>query len=153
MFKLLPALFTHQIQAFLETLTIAFHAFMSSWLDHCNALYAGLSQLAFSSTTHAERCKSTWHLGCHHSIGFQFAFTDYLKLLVVFKAIPRLAPLYLCEILTIHDQGRALHSSGQLLLDVPRSLCKLWPFLCCRNSQTVVTISPPDVGLFKSKRK
>ncbi len=44
----------------------------------------------------------------------------------VFKALNGLAPSYLSELLTVCEPGRALRSSNQLLLEVPRSKYKYW---------------------------
>ena len=51
---------------------------------------------------------------------------DLKLLLFAFYAINGLAPSYLTEILTVRDHGRALRSSGQLLLEVSRSRFKQW---------------------------
>ena len=51
---------------------------------------------------------------------------DFKLLLFAFYTINSLAPSYLSEILTVCDHCRALRSSGQLLLEVPRSRFKQW---------------------------
>ena len=85
---------------------------------------------------------------------------DFKLLLFVFNAINGLAPSYLSEILTICDHGRALRSSGQLLLEVPRSRYKQWgdhsfavaaPRLWNKLPPDIRTTT--DLGLFKSKLK
>ena len=51
---------------------------------------------------------------------------DFELIMFVFKALDGLAPLYLSELLTIRDSGRALRSTDQLVLEVPRSKYKHW---------------------------
>ena len=78
----------------------------------------------------------------------------------VFKALNGLAPPYLSELLTVREHGRALRSSNQLLLEVPRSKFKHWgdrafsiaaPRLWNKLPCNLRTIS--DLGLFKSRLK
>lgn len=119
-----------------QDLEKAVHAFISSRLDYCNALYVGLCQ---SSILHLQLVQNavarfltgtsrhehiTPVLSSLHWLPVRFRI-DF-KLLFVFNAINGLAPFYLSEILTVRDHGRALRSSGQLLLEVPRSRCKQW---------------------------
>ncbi len=104
---------------------------------------------------------NTLLLCCRHSTGFQFVLELILKLLsFVFNAINNLAPSYLSEILTIRNHGRALRSSGQVLLEVPRTRLKQWgdrsfavaaPRLW--NSLLPDIRTTTDLSLLKSKLK
>ncbi len=49
---------------------------------------------------------------------------DFKILLLVFKVLNGLAPPYLCELLHVHTPVKALRSSSQMALDVPRSRLK-----------------------------
>lgn len=49
---------------------------------------------------------------------------DFRILLLIFKVLNGLAPPYLSELLNIHTPVRALRSSNQMVLDVPRSTIK-----------------------------
>ena len=78
----------------------------------------------------------------------------------VFKALNGLAPLYLSKLLTIRDPGRALRSTNQLVLEVPRSKYKHWgdrafsvaaPRLWNKLPTEMSLISDP--GLFQSRLK
>lgn len=154
-----------------QDLEKAIHAFISSRLDYCNALYVGLSQSSIgrlqlvqnaaarflTSTSRREHISPV--LSSLHWLPVRFRI-DFKLLMFVFKAINGLAPTYLSEILTIRDPGRALRSSGQLLLDVPRSKCKQWgdrsfavaaPRLWNKLPPDIRTAT--DLNLFKSKLK
>ena len=85
---------------------------------------------------------------------------DFKLIMLVFKALNSLAPLYLSELLTIRDPGRALRSTNQLVLEVPRSKYKHWgdqafsvaaPRLWNKLPTVMRLISDP--GLFKSRLK
>lgn len=154
-----------------QDLEKAIHAFISSRLDYCNALYVGLSQSLISRlqliqnaaarflTGTSRREHITPVLSSLHWLPVCFRI-DFKLLLFVFYAINGLAPSYLSEILTIRDHGRALRSSGQLLLEVPSSRYKQWgdrsfavaaPRLWNRLPPDIRTIT--DLSLFKSKLK
>ena len=64
----------------------------------------------------------------------------------VLKALNGLAPLYLSELLIVRTTGRALRSTNQLLLEVPRSKYKHWGD---RAEMRLIS----DLGLFKSRLK
>ncbi len=154
-----------------QDLEKAIHAFISSRLDYCNALYVGLNQSLISRlqlvqntaarflTGTSRREHITPVLSSLHWLPVRFRI-DFKLLLFVFNAINNLAPSYLSEILTIRNHGRALRSSGQLLLEVPRTRLKQWgdrsfavaaPRLW--NSLPPDIRTTTDLSLFKSKLK
>uniref|UniRef100_A0A3P8U7G5 Reverse transcriptase domain-containing protein n=1 Tax=Amphiprion percula TaxID=161767 RepID=A0A3P8U7G5_AMPPE len=147
----------------------AIHTFISSCIDYCNALYFGATQSSLrrlqlvqnaaahlltrtSRHTHITPILSALHwLPVHHCIEFKI-------LTFVFKALHGLAPLYISELLTIHRPSRALRSSTQMVLDVPRSRYKQWgdrcfavaaPTLALPLELRVIT----NLQLFKSRLK
>uniref|UniRef100_A0A8C9YRA1 Solute carrier family 23 member 4 n=1 Tax=Sander lucioperca TaxID=283035 RepID=A0A8C9YRA1_SANLU len=147
----------------------AIHAFISSRLDYCNALYVGLNQTSISRlqllqnaaarflTNTSRRAHSTAVLYTLHWL--PVCFRIYFKILLfVFKALNGLAPEYLSEILTLREHNRSLRSSNQLVLEVPRSRYKQWgdqafavaaPRLWNKLPPDFRTIT--DVALFRSK--
>ncbi|XP_032366676.1 LOW QUALITY PROTEIN: uncharacterized protein LOC116685831 [Etheostoma spectabile] len=162
-----------KVQSFLsrQDLEKAIHAFISSRLDYCNALYVGLSQSSISRlqlvqnaaarflTSTSRREHITPVLSSLHWLPVRFRI-DFKLLLFVFNAIYGLAPSYLTEILTVRDCGRALRSSGQCLLEVPRSRLKQWgdcsfavaaPRLWNKLPPDIRTTT--DLSLFKTKLK
>lgn len=146
-------------------------AIHSSRLDYCNALYVGTSQSSLSRlqlvqnaaahllTSTSRREHITPVLYSLHWLPVHFR-VDFKLLMFVFKALNGLAPSYLSEILTVREHGRALRSSNQLLLEVPRSKYKHWgdrafsvaaPRLWNKLPCDMRAIS--DLGLFKSRLK
>lgn len=113
------------------------HAFISSRLDYCNALYVGLSQGSIARlqlvqnaaarflTNTPKRVHITPVLYSLHWLPVQFRI-DFKILLFVFKALNGRAPEYISEILTLREHSRSLRSSNQLVLEVPRSKYKRW---------------------------
>lgn len=147
------------------------HAFISSRIDYCNALYCGVSQSCLNRlqlvqnaaarflTNTPRRQHITPVLFSLHWLPVSFR-VDFKILLFVFKALNGLAPSYLSELLTIRDSGRSLRSSNQLLLEVPRTKSKHWgdrsfsvagPRLWNKLPPDMRTIT--DLGLFKSRLK
>ena len=113
----------------------AIHAFISSQLDYCNALYYGidLAQLrrlqmvqnaaARMLTRTKKRDHITPVLASLHWLPIRFRI-DFKILLLVFKSLHGLAPLYLGELLQLRTATRSLRSANQLILEVPRSRLK-----------------------------
>ena len=162
-----------KVKSFLsrQDLETAIHAFISSRLDYCNALYVGLSQSSISRlqlvqnaaarflTGTSRREHITPVLSSLHWLPVRFRI-DFKLLLFVFNAINGLAPSYLSDRLTFRNCGRALRSSGQVLLEVPRSKLKQWgdrsfavaaPRLWNKLPPDIRTTT--DLSLFKSKLK
>uniref|UniRef100_A0A8C1UC21 Reverse transcriptase domain-containing protein n=1 Tax=Cyprinus carpio TaxID=7962 RepID=A0A8C1UC21_CYPCA len=149
----------------------AIHAFISSRLDYCNALYVGISQSSLRRlqlvqnaaarllTNTCKREHITPILSSLHWLPVSFR-VDFKILLFVFKALNGLAPPYITEMLTLRQSNRALRSTNQLLLEVPRTRYRLWgdrafsvagPSLWNKLPADIRTIT--DLGLFKAKLK
>ena len=111
------------------------HAFISSRLDYCNALYAGLSASSLSRlqlvqnaaarllTKTRRREHITPVLAALHWLPIRYR-VDFKILLFVFKALHGLAPSYLSDLLNVNAPSRSLRSVEQALLIVPRSRLK-----------------------------
>ena len=111
------------------------NALITSRLDYCNSLYVGLDksslqhlQLVQNAAARLLTGKRKWDhitpvlrhlhwLPVHYRIDFKI-------LLLTFKCLNGLAPLYLTELLHAHIPARVLRSANLLLLDVPRSRLK-----------------------------
>ncbi|XP_041848233.1 uncharacterized protein LOC121644403 [Melanotaenia boesemani] len=108
------------------------HALVSTRLDYCNALYAGLglkllSRLQLVQNSAARLLTGTKKhehitpiLASLHWLPVNFRI-DFKILLITFKALHGVAPTYICDMLSPYVPGRCLHSSGQSLLTVPPS--------------------------------
>lgn len=109
----------------------AINAFIGSKLDYCNTLYVSVSQSVYTRLGDACtkcRCSSqtlTLVLCTLHWLPVCFLI-DFIIVTFVFQSLTDLAPPYLYKILVLHEQSKALRSSNQLLLQVPRSRCKHW---------------------------
>lgn len=107
------------------------HAFISSRLDYCNALYTGLNQSLLNrlqmvqnaaarllTNTH-ERSHITPVLCSLHWLPVRFR-VEFKVLMFVFKAINGLAPTYLSEMVTVYQPARTLRSSQNTFLIIPK---------------------------------
>ena len=113
----------------------AIHAFISSQLDYCNSLYAGIDQsqlrrlqlvqnaAARLLTGTKKREHITPVLASLHWLPIRFR-VDFKLLLFVFKSLHGLAPPYLADLLRPHRPARALRSADQLLLEAHRARLK-----------------------------
>ena len=111
------------------------HAFITSRLDYCNALYTGIDQsqlrrlqLVQNSAARLLTCTRkrdhiTPALTSLHWLPVRFRI-DFKLLLITYKSLNGLAPSYLSDLIHFHSPSRALRSSDLLLLDVPRSRLK-----------------------------
>ena len=115
----------------------AIHALISSRLDYCNALYVSVNQSSLSRLqlvqNAAARLLTNTNRRVHITPVLNSLYwlpvlyrSDFQLLMFVFKALNSIAPSYLSDLLTVCNPGRALRSTNQLLLEVPRSKCKHW---------------------------
>ena len=150
----------------------AIHAFISTRLDYCNALYAGLNQASMARlqlvqnaaarllTGTRKREHITPILASLHWLPVRFR-VDFKILLFVFEALNNLAPLYLSEFIEVYTPTRSLRSAGQLNLTT-----KLKPRLKSRGHRAFSVIAPrlwnelpshiklaPSTDSFKSRLK
>jgi len=113
----------------------AIHAFISSRLDYCNALYTGINQNALSRLqlvqnsaarllTGTKKCTHTTPiLASLHWLPVRFRI-DFKILLFVFKAVNGLAPTYIADLIQIYAPARSLRSESQFQLAVPKTRLK-----------------------------
>lgn len=147
------------------------HAFMTSRLDYCNALYTGVSQALISRLQLVQNAAARLLTGTrkHEHITPVLASLHWLPvhlridfkiLLFAFKCLNGLAPTYLSDLLELYVPARSLRSSDQLLLAVPKSRMKL------RGDRAFTVVAPklwnklplhvrqaPTLQIFKSRLK
>ena len=123
-----------KVRPFLTTpdLEKVIHAFISSRLDYCNALYSGISKhnihrlqlIQNAAARLLTRTKRTDHitpvLAALHWLPVRFRI-DFKIALFVFKALHGQAPVYICNLLTPYKPDRRLRSNSKALLEVPKS--------------------------------
>ncbi|GAA6090791.1 uncharacterized protein LOC116685831 [Tachysurus ichikawai] len=109
----------------------AIHAFISSRIDYCNALYTGLNQSLLNRlqmvqnaaarllSNTSKRSHITPVLHSLHWLPVRFR-VEYKFLMFVFKAINGLAPAYLTELIKVYQPARSLRSSGHTSLVTPK---------------------------------
>ena len=112
------------------------HAFITSRLDYCNALYYGVNQSSLARlqlvqnaaarllTGTRKREHITPILSSLHWLPVSFR-VNFKVILLVFKALNGLAPPYISELLMPYSPARTLRSAEQGLLQVPRTRHKL----------------------------
>ncbi len=147
------------------------HAFISSRLDYCNALYVGVSQTSLSRLQLVQNAAARLLTGTRkqehispvlaslHWLPVRFRI-DFKILTFAFKSLHGLAPSYLAELLVAHEPVRALRSADQSLLVVPRARLKL------RGDRAFSVVAPklwnelplhirlsPSLPVFKSRLK
>ena len=116
-------------------LEMSVHAFISSRLDHCNALYTCLNkssvvrlQLVQNAaarllTKSKKSCHITPILASLHWLPVQSRI-QFKILVLTFKALHGQAPGYLCDLIIPYTNSRCLRSSDQGLLLEPRTRLK-----------------------------
>jgi len=113
-----------------ESLECLVHAFVTSRLDYCNSLFCGLPSTLLKRLQRIQNTaariltKTPKHdhispvLESLHWLPIEKR-VDFKTLLLVFKAIHHLAPVYLQELIIPHTPSRTLRSADKHLLHVP----------------------------------
>lgn len=123
------------------------HAFVTTRLDYCNALYMGVSGSSIARLQLVQNAAARLLTGTRKSehitpilaslhwlpVHFRIHFKI---LLFAFKAQNGLAPVYLSELLHPYTPTRSLRSADQLLLRVPKTRRKL------RGDRAFATAAP-----------
>uniref|UniRef100_A0A8C6PYD4 Reverse transcriptase domain-containing protein n=1 Tax=Nothobranchius furzeri TaxID=105023 RepID=A0A8C6PYD4_NOTFU len=111
------------------------HAFVSSRLDYCNALFTGLSKTSLSRlqaiqnaaarllTKSSRRAHITPGLQSLHWLPVEYRI-QFKVLVLTYRALNNQAPSYLSELLSPHTTSRNLRSTSENLLAVPRTRLK-----------------------------
>ncbi|RXN12193.1 RNA-directed DNA polymerase from mobile element jockey [Labeo rohita] len=109
----------------------AVHAFISSRLDYCNALYTRLNQSLLNRlqlvqnaaarllSDTSKRSHISLVLRSLHWLPVRFR-VEFKILMFVFKAINGLAPVYLAELVVVYQPARTLRSSEHTALVMPK---------------------------------
>lgn len=112
------------------------HAFVTTRLDYCNALYLGVNGSSIARLQLVQNAAARLLTGTRkyehispilaslHWLPVHFRI-QFKLLLFAFKALNGLAPPYLAELLHPYIPSRSLRSADQLLLTVPRTRLKL----------------------------
>ena len=123
--KVKPVLSRHDFE-------ILIHAFITTRLDYCNALYTGISKSNMARLQLVQNAAARLLTGTRkfdhitpilqslHWLPVHFR-TDFKILLFVFKCLHGLAPQYLSNLLVPYTPSRLLRSADQALLVVPKT--------------------------------
>ncbi len=107
------------------------HAFMTSMLDYCNALFGGCSARLINKPQMVQnaaarvltRTRKYEHISSVLSTLYWLPIKqhiDFKILLITYKALNGLAPQYLSELLSHYSPSRPLHSQNSGHLIIPR---------------------------------
>ena len=107
------------------------HAFISSRLDYCNTLYAGLTKQMLNKLKLIQNAAArivTRTSKCNHITPVLKSLhwlpvkqrTEFKILLLVYKSLNGLAPPYISDLIYFYDPVRCLRSSSKCLLTTPR---------------------------------
>ena len=147
------------------------HAFVTSKIDYGNALLYGVPDVHLKKLQRVlnvaarivSLSRATEHitpvLKSLHWLPVEKRI-HYKVLLLTFKALNGMAPLYLCELLEMYSPARSLRSKSQNLLVVPKTVMRTYgdrAFMCAGprlwNTLPEYMRSISDVNVFKSKLK
>ena len=121
----------------LESAKTLIHAFVTSRLDHCNALLYGidnnlLQKLQYIQNSAARLLTRTRKYDHITPVLKELHWLPVEKrimfklLLITFKALKNFAPSYICDLITRYKPARVLRSCNKNLLKVPRSRTKTY---------------------------
>jgi hypothetical protein len=112
-------------------------ALVTSRLDYANSLLYGLPKSSLNRlqrvqnmaarviTQSSRRAHITPVLIQLHWLPVPYRIT-YKVLIMTFKALHCLSPTYMNELISLHQPGRALRSSNEIVLQQPRTRLKTW---------------------------
>ncbi len=155
----------------LKNFEIVIHAFITSRLDYCNALYYGANQSSIGRLQMVQNAAARLLTGSHKFDRISPILTslhwlpveqriEFKIVVFVFKALRGLAPTYLSDLLRCHNPSRALRSGNLGVLSVRRSRFKTyWRPCFCDSSPKLWNSLPVSIRMasslssFKSKLK
>ena len=122
-----------QIRKYLDLKTTErlIHAFVTSRLDYCNCLLYGLPQYELSKLQRIQNSAARLTSRKRDNVESVLQELHWLPiakriefkiLLITYKCLPGLAPMYIAELLTKYTPSRNLRSSTLDLLDPPRDV-------------------------------
>jgi len=163
----------HCLKAFMtqESLVTVVHSFVTSHIDYCNSLLYGISDY---NINRLQRIQNIAARIVTNTRKYDHIIPILQKLhwlpvrqrihinilLITYKSITDMAPVYLCELISIRKSSRKLRSSSQILLQVP--VCRLKSYGDCAfsvaapnlwNKLPANIINASSLGHFKSLLK
>jgi hypothetical protein len=113
-----------------DALEALVHAFVTSKLDYCNSLYIGIPQCQLARLQRVQNCAArlladadrrdhiTPVLRSLHWLPVKQR-VQFKIMLLVYKAVTRSAPQYLCDMIRVNVPNRTLRSNDSLQLYIP----------------------------------